>query len=139
MRRASSLPLPAPPDRAFRGDWHTVRTLLPYLLAYKGRVFLALACLVAAKLANVGVPLVLKQIVDRLTAPAELVLPLALLAVFLVVGEQIRWNVLLPGLAWRAWLLLYLLPAGITAWETNRAARHPRVSAGSSDEMDRAS
>ena len=82
MRRASSLPLPAPPDRAFRGDWHTVRTLLPYLLAYKGRVFLALACLVLAKLANVGVPLVLKQIVDRLTAPAELVLPLALLAVY---------------------------------------------------------
>jgi ATP-binding cassette subfamily B protein len=82
MRRASSLPLPAPPDRAFRGDWQTVRTLLPYLLAYKGRVFLALACLVLAKLANVGVPLVLKQIVDRLTAPAELVLPLALLAAY---------------------------------------------------------
>jgi len=82
MRRASSVPLPAPPDRAFRGDWHTVRTLLPYLLAYKGRVFLALACLVLAKLANVAVPLVLKQIVDRLTAPAELVLPLALLAAY---------------------------------------------------------
>ena len=82
MRRASSLPLPAPPDRAYRGDWHTVRTLLPYLLAYRGRVFLALACLVLAKLANVGVPLILKQIVDRLTAPAELVLPLALLAAY---------------------------------------------------------
>ena len=59
-----------------------MRTLLPYLMAYKGRVFLALACLVAAKLANVGVPLVLKQIVDRLTAPTELVLPLALLAAY---------------------------------------------------------
>src|SRR2546430_6530053 len=82
MRRASSLPLPAPPDRAFRGDWHTVRTLLPYLLAYKGRVFFALACLVAAKLANVGVRRLLKQIVARLTAPAELVLPLALLAAY---------------------------------------------------------
>src|SRR5436309_3490072 len=82
MRRTSSLPLPAPPDRAFRGDWHTVRTLLPYLLAYKSRAFLPLACLVAAKLANVGVPLVLKQIVDRLTAPTELVLPLALLVAY---------------------------------------------------------
>ncbi|MDQ2963727.1 MAG: ABC transporter ATP-binding protein/permease [Pseudomonadota bacterium] len=82
MRRASSLPLPAPSERAFRGDWHTVRTLLPYLLAYKARVSLALTCLVLAKLANVGVPLVLKQIVDRLTAPAELVLPLALLAAY---------------------------------------------------------
>ena len=82
MRRPSSASLPAPPDRAYRGDWHTVRTLLPYLMAYRGRVFLAMACLVAAKLANVGVPLVLKQIVDRLTAPAELVLPLALLAAY---------------------------------------------------------
>ncbi len=59
-----------------------MRTLLPYLLAYKARVSLALTCLVLAKLANVGVPLVLKQIVDRLTAPAELVLPLALLAAY---------------------------------------------------------
>ena len=82
MRRASSVSLPAPPDRAYRGDWRTVRTLLPYLLAYKGRVFLALACLIAAKLANVGVPLVLKQIVDRLTAPTALVLPLGLLAAY---------------------------------------------------------
>ena len=84
MRRASSAPLPAPPDRALRGDWHTVGTLLPYLLAYKGRVLLALGCLVAAKLANVGVPLVLKEIVDRLTiaGPQTLVLPLALLVAY---------------------------------------------------------
>src|SRR6266487_627813 len=79
MRRASAVPLPAPPDRAYRGDWHTIGTLLPYLSAYKGRVFLALGCLLAAKLANVGVPLVLKEVVDRLTAPQALVLPLALL------------------------------------------------------------
>ncbi|HEY7945776.1 MAG: ABCB family ABC transporter ATP-binding protein/permease [Burkholderiales bacterium] len=88
MRRSSSLPLPAPDDRSplrDRGDWHTVRTLLPYLLAYRGRVLLALGCLVAAKLANVGVPLLLKEIVDRLTAatPGQvLVLPLALLAAY---------------------------------------------------------
>jgi ATP-binding cassette subfamily B protein len=88
MRRSSSLPLPAPVERSprhSRGDWHTVRTLLPYLLAYKGRVLLALGCLVAAKLANVGVPLVLKEIVDRLTAVTgaqALVLPLGLLAAY---------------------------------------------------------
>jgi ATP-binding cassette subfamily B protein len=84
MRRASSAPLPAPPDLAYRGDWRTIGTLLPYLLAYKGRVFLALACLLLAKLANVGVPLVLKQIVDRLTVtgPQLLVLPLALLVAY---------------------------------------------------------
>jgi ATP-binding cassette subfamily B protein len=82
MRRASSTPLPAPPDPALRGDWRTVRTLLPYLLAYKGRMAFALACLIGAKLANVGVPLVLKEIVDRLTAPQALVLPLGLLAAY---------------------------------------------------------
>jgi ABC-type transport system involved in Fe-S cluster assembly fused permease/ATPase subunit len=81
-RRFSTAPLPAPPDRAYRGDWHTVGTLLPYLLAYKGRVFLALGCLLVAKLANVGVPLVLKEVVDRLTAPQALVLPLGLLAAY---------------------------------------------------------
>lgn len=82
MRRAPSVSLPAPPNRVYRGDWRTVATLLPYLFAYKGRVFLALTCLVAAKLANVGVPLVLKNIVDRLTAPTALVLPLGLLAAY---------------------------------------------------------
>ncbi|HTR56598.1 MAG TPA: ABC transporter ATP-binding protein/permease [Casimicrobiaceae bacterium] len=82
MRRTSSTPLPAPPDPAHRGDWRTVRTLLPYLLAYKGRMAFALACLIGAKLANVGVPLVLKEIVDRLTAPQALVLPLGLLAAY---------------------------------------------------------
>src|SRR5215471_1406018 len=84
MRRATSAPLPAPHDPALRGEWRTVRTLLPYLLAYKGRMFFALACLIAAKLANVGVPLVLKDIVDRLTVagPQLLVLPLALLVAY---------------------------------------------------------
>ena len=91
MRRATSPPPPPPPsstDRsapAARGDWHTVRTLLPYLLAYKGRVALALSCLIAAKVANVGVPLVLKQIVDSLTPGSQaqmLVLPLALLVAY---------------------------------------------------------
>src|SRR6266849_1389164 len=88
MRRATSPPPPPPPsstDRsafAARGDWHTVRILLPYLLAYKGRVALALSCLIAAKVANVGVPLVLKQVVDSLTPGSHaqiLVLTLELL------------------------------------------------------------
>ena len=82
MHRHTSSSLPLPPGPAIRGDWHTVRTLLPYLLEYKGRVLFALACLVGAKLANVGVPLVLKEIVDRLTAPQLLVLPLALLVAY---------------------------------------------------------
>jgi ATP-binding cassette, subfamily B, heavy metal transporter len=51
-----------------RSDWGTLKTLLPYLLAYRWRVLIALACLAAAKLANVAVPISLKAIVDHLTA-----------------------------------------------------------------------
>ena len=78
MRPASSLPLPAPDaSRAARGDWQTIRTLLPYLWEYRLRVLLALACMVGAKAANVGVPVLLKGIVDSLTpgtAPGKLAL-----------------------------------------------------------------
>jgi len=62
-----------------RNDWKTIRTLLPYVWQYRGRVLLALAFLAAAKGANVAVPLVLKEIVDAFTNPGTLVvLPLAL-------------------------------------------------------------
>src|ERR1700675_1578864 len=66
-----------------REGWKTIRTLLPYLWEFKGRVILALSFLVTAKLANVGVPLVMKQIVDALDAKsAVVVLPLALLLLY---------------------------------------------------------
>jgi len=51
---------------ADRNDLANFRTLLPYLWEYRGRVLLAMICLLLAKLANVGVPLVLKSLVDRL-------------------------------------------------------------------------
>ena len=67
------------------GDVNTIRNLLPYLGEFKGRVALAVVLLIAAKVANVGVPVVLKAVVDALTGPgsdpgqaAVLVLPLAL-------------------------------------------------------------
>src|SRR5215471_14717980 len=85
MRRGSSATLPADLNvpRTQKGDWHTIGTLLPYLWEYKGRVSLALACLVAAKLANVGVPLLMKRIVDSLDArTAMLAVPLALLVTY---------------------------------------------------------
>jgi ATP-binding cassette subfamily B protein len=68
---------------ARRNEWRAVGMLLPYLADYKGRVILALAFLASAKLANVGVPLVLKAVVDAL-APAQqvLALPLALLVAY---------------------------------------------------------
>jgi ATP-binding cassette subfamily B protein len=79
------MPPPADPN-VKRNDWATIATLLPYLWVYKWRVLAALVCLVGAKMANVGVPLVLKKLIDQLTInPSDphalLVLPLgALLA-----------------------------------------------------------
>ncbi|MBU1190738.1 MAG: ABC transporter ATP-binding protein/permease [Gammaproteobacteria bacterium] len=67
-------------------DLNTLRSLAPFLWDFRGRVFLALSFLVLSKGANVGIPLVLKEIVDGLdrsglniSAQTELVLPLALL------------------------------------------------------------
>ncbi|HQU99007.1 MAG TPA: ABC transporter ATP-binding protein/permease [Nitrosomonas sp.] len=58
----------------------TIATLLPYLWEFKSRVVIALSLLILAKLANVSVPLVLKEIVDALdSSRAELVLPVFLL------------------------------------------------------------
>ena len=61
----------------------SVGKLFPYLWEFRGRVLLALALLVSAKLASVAVPVVLKDIVDALNQPRpELVLPLALILAY---------------------------------------------------------
>ncbi len=86
MRPATLTP-PAPADTttgAPRSDWSTLKKLLPYVWQWRYRVALALACLIAAKVANVGVPLVLKSLVDALALKpgdpqAVLVVPVALL------------------------------------------------------------
>ncbi len=89
MRRSATIldPPSAPGAAAPRGDWRTLARLFPYLWAYRWRVGIALACLVAAKVANIGVPLILKQIVDALDlqpgdARAALVVPVALLVAY---------------------------------------------------------
>jgi len=79
------LPLPADRNvpRTQRGDWQTIRALLPYLWEYRLRVTLAVLCLVGAKGAQVAVPLVMKRIVDALDPrTAALYVPLALLVVY---------------------------------------------------------
>jgi ATP-binding cassette, subfamily B, heavy metal transporter len=86
MRRHSSYPEPTI-KQGPRNDWATLKTLLPYLWAWKWRVLLALCFLIGAKLANVGVPLVLKKLIDHLTIgqnnpQALLVLPIALLVAY---------------------------------------------------------
>ncbi len=63
--------------------WQTVNSLLPYLWQYRWRVLLALSCLVCAKLANVAVPMVFKQMIDELTSTQlPLALPLLLLTLY---------------------------------------------------------
>jgi ATP-binding cassette subfamily B protein len=68
--------------QARQRDWRNLRGMLPYLWEFRGRALFAIACLVLAKTANVGVPLVLKGIVDSFEGAGQqlLVLPVALLA-----------------------------------------------------------
>ena len=86
---ASALPAPASATAAAspRSDWGTLAKLLPYLWRYRWRVAIALAFLVLAKVANVGVPLLLKQLVDALAfkpgdPAAILVVPIGLVVAY---------------------------------------------------------
>jgi ATP-binding cassette, subfamily B, heavy metal transporter len=89
MRR-TSLPLPAvaaPNPPVPRSDWRTLRKLRPYIWQWRWRVLVALSCLIAAKVSNVGVPLVLKNLVDALDLKAgdprsALVVPVMLLVAY---------------------------------------------------------
>ncbi|MRV76613.1 ATP-binding cassette domain-containing protein [Duganella sp. FT92W] len=88
MRRQSQVPLPPDPSgKPPRSDLATLKTLMPYLWVYKWRVLAALVALVGAKLANVGVPVVLKKLVDDMTVSPDhphalLVLPVGALVAY---------------------------------------------------------
>jgi ATP-binding cassette subfamily B protein len=97
MRRSGEALTPTPaiaaadathaPKAADRSDAATLRRLFPYLWTYKWRVMFALAFMVAAKVANVGVPVLLKKLVDDMSikpgdAAALLVVPIALLVAY---------------------------------------------------------
>lgn len=88
-----------PAPGAPQGEWQTLRTLLPYLMAYRWRVILALACLVLAKVANVAVPVVLKEIVDAVAVdparamaavPASMILAYGLMRVMSTLFTELR-------------------------------------------------
>ncbi|NMG32460.1 ABCB family ABC transporter ATP-binding protein/permease [Aromatoleum evansii] len=84
MRRGPSTALPGP-EPTERHDWQTLKSLFPYIWAYKVRVLFALSCLVAAKGANVAVPLIFKRLIDGLsltTDQAFIVVPAALLLAY---------------------------------------------------------
>ena len=70
-----------------RKDIDNIKRLFPYIWDFKGRVFISLSCLVLSKVAVVGMPLILKEIVDsldsqQLAANATLALPVLLLLAY---------------------------------------------------------
>ena len=69
-----------------RRDWYNLCSMLPFLLEFRGRALFALSCLVLSKAANVGIPVVLKEIIDYFesASPAELALamPVTLLVAY---------------------------------------------------------
>ncbi len=87
LAHARSLPLASDQPSQPRSDWGTLRKLFPYLWRYRWRVGIALSFLLMAKLANIGVPLLLKELVDALNIKpgqpqALLVVPLGLLLAY---------------------------------------------------------
>jgi ATP-binding cassette subfamily B protein len=87
MRRGTLYHPQVSDDEPRGSDWQTLKKLVPYVWQWRWRVLAALVFLVAAKLANIGVPLVLKDLVDGLTLkPGDLrqvlVVPVALLLAY---------------------------------------------------------
>ncbi|NMM75890.1 ABC transporter ATP-binding protein/permease [Acidovorax sp. SRB_24] len=89
MRHHGELSAPPSPENSAskRSDWATLSRLLPYLWQYKWRVVIAIVFMVGAKLANVGVPVLLKNLVDAMALkpgdPATvLVVPVGLLLAY---------------------------------------------------------
>ena len=84
MRRASTLPKPPAGQPVSEIHvWPTLRLLFPYLWAYRLRVMVALGCLIGAKVANVSVPVIFKEMIDGLSlADQVLALPVMLLILY---------------------------------------------------------
>ena len=79
---------PTPQVHKNRRDWHNLKSMLPFLWEFRGRALFALACLVLSKVANVGIPIVLKEVVDFFERSKEdptlfaAVLPVSLLLAY---------------------------------------------------------
>ena len=88
--RPSATSSPTLPDTATPApavsDWHTLARLFPYLWEYKWRVVAALSFMVGAKLANVGVPVLLKNLIDQMTPQPTGVQMLLVVPVALLIG-----------------------------------------------------
>ncbi len=75
-------------DPNLKVDWSVIKQIWPYLLEYKYRVCLALSCLIAAKIASITMPFILKEVVDNLDVQLEntelslVVVPMGLLLAY---------------------------------------------------------
>jgi ABC-type transport system involved in Fe-S cluster assembly fused permease/ATPase subunit len=76
----------SPTDHSQALNWRVLKQLWPYLLEFKGRVLLALLCLITAKVASIGLPFILKHTVDSLNlkTPEDtlILVPFALIAAY---------------------------------------------------------
>lgn len=76
----------SPNSKRNHSDWLVIKNLMPYIWQFKNRVLLTLLCLIVAKVANLGVPIVLKRIVDSLsittTSQALLIVPVSLIIAY---------------------------------------------------------
>ena len=77
------------------GNWSVLKSLLPYFMVFRGRVIIAMLCLVMAKLASVTLPFAMKYIVDSLDATQTRIITLPLL--FLVFYGIVRFGTIIFG------------------------------------------
>lgn len=85
--RKHSVSRPEISSSSTKGDWQVIKNLLPYLMRYPYRVAIALSCLTLAKVANLGVPIILKQLIDELSLTSDhpkrlIVVPIALILAY---------------------------------------------------------
>jgi ABC-type transport system involved in Fe-S cluster assembly fused permease/ATPase subunit len=82
-------------NNKWSGDWTAIKSLIPYFLEFKGRVFLAMLFLLLAKLASVTIPFVMKNIVDALDSNQTQIIVVPIL--FLVMYGVLRLGTILFG------------------------------------------
>lgn len=93
MRHSRSMP-----DDPVEFNWRSLKALVPYILEHKSRVVMALACLVFAKVASVGLPFILKYVVDDLEQMNDgLVAVLSVPIALVIAYGAVRFSTVLLG------------------------------------------
>ena len=77
------------------GDWAVLKKLIPYLMEFRGRVSLAMLCLLLAKLASVALPFAIKFIVDSLDTAQSTLITLPI--IFLLLYGFLRFSTIILG------------------------------------------